>query len=145
MGPGLYATLDNLWITGPVPGIPGDFNVDGTVGAADYTVYRDHLGGNSAVLNGNGSGGAIVRHVDYVLWKQNFSISGTGSSAAVPEPASLVLMLLVGHAAFALWHRSMSWELVDSKRHQPRASSAILHFSGRLGIAQEARHRLACR
>ena len=108
VGPGLYATLDNLWITGPAPGIAGDFNADGTVDAADYTVYRDNLGGDSAVLNGNGAGGTTVRHADYALWKQNFGTSGTGSSAAVPEPASLVLMLLVGHAAFALRHRSMS-------------------------------------
>ncbi len=75
-------------------GQPGDYNGNGVVDAADYTIFRDNLGGNSAVLGGNGSGAATVVQADYDLWKQNFGSSGTGSSAAVPEPCSYVLMTL---------------------------------------------------
>jgi hypothetical protein len=88
----------NDWImlmtTGGGGGVPGDYNGNGTVDAADYTIFRDNLGGDSAVLSGNGSGAATVVQADYDLWKQNFGSSGTGSTAAVPEPCSYVLMAL---------------------------------------------------
>jgi len=74
-------------------GLVGDFNGNGTVDAADYTIFRDNLGGDSAVLGGNGSGEATVVVADYDLWKQNFGSSGTGSSAAVPEPTAVLLVL----------------------------------------------------
>jgi hypothetical protein len=84
-----------LSVQGPV-GLDGDYNNDGMVDAADYTIYRDNLGSDSAVLNGNGSGEATVVQADYALWKQNFGSSGTSSSAAIPEPSSIVLLLLGG-------------------------------------------------
>jgi hypothetical protein len=79
-------------------GLDGDFDDNGMVDASDYTVWRDNLGGNSAVLNGNGSGAATVVQADYELWKSQFGMSGSGSgglaASAVPEPASAVLMLM---------------------------------------------------
>ena len=78
-----------------VGGLAGDYNGNGTVDAADYTIFRDNLGGDSAVLGGNGSGAATVVVADYDLWKQNFGPSGTGSTAAVPEPTGLILLGLV--------------------------------------------------
>ena len=95
-----FAQLENLVITGlgtiTNPGLPGDFNDDGIVDAADYAVWRDNLGGDSSSLNGNGAGGATVTSADYDLWRLSF---GDGSSAAlgtvataVPEPAAIVLL-----------------------------------------------------
>ena len=49
-------------------GIGGDFNYDGTVDAADYTLWKDNLGLASSALNGNGSGAATVVQADYLLW-----------------------------------------------------------------------------
>lgn len=60
-------------------GAPGDFNIDGTVNLADYTVWRDNLGGDSAALNGNGAGDATVTVADYDLWKENFGSTGGGA------------------------------------------------------------------
>jgi hypothetical protein len=60
-------------------GAPGDFNIDGTVNLADYTVWRDNLGGDSAALNGNGAGDATVTVADYDLWKENFGSAGGGA------------------------------------------------------------------
>jgi autotransporter-associated beta strand protein len=75
--------------------LPGDYNQNGTVDAADYTVWRDHLGDANALPNDDSPG---VGPDDYSRWKTNFGNStggGSGSSAnaAVPEPATLVLLI----------------------------------------------------
>ncbi|WP_425396015.1 hypothetical protein [Aeoliella sp.] len=81
-------------------GLEGDFNGDGLVNLADYTVWRNNLG-SSADLNGNGdenSGSAgVVDAADYALWKQNFGASAAAASvtatAQVPEPSAVLLVL----------------------------------------------------
>ncbi|HJQ78888.1 MAG TPA: LamG-like jellyroll fold domain-containing protein, partial [Lacipirellulaceae bacterium] len=62
------------------PGLPGDYNGNGRVDAADYVVWRK---------NPNAHGGDPA---GYNTWRINFdrtSGSGAGSGAAVPEPAAL--------------------------------------------------------
>lgn len=91
-----------------VAGIPGDFNNNGVVDLADYTVWRDNLGASAeTALSGNGDGVGGVDVGDYQLWKNSFSSSAASAalspsvaSAAVPEPASL-LMFLTGMVAVA--------------------------------------------
>lgn len=81
-----------------ISGLAGDFNADGVVDAADYTVWRDNLGAaDETALNGNGNGADGVDSADYALWKANFgntSGAGAGSRASVPEPTSITLLLL---------------------------------------------------
>lgn len=82
-----------LSISNDVAPLPGDFNADGTVDAADYTVYRDNLGQDSSVLNGNGSGSDFVVTFDYNIWASNYGASNSSTtSSAVPEPTSLLLI-----------------------------------------------------
>ena len=76
--------------------IPGDYNSDGTVDAADYTVWRDNLGGLTSLANDDTAG---VGPDDYDRWQTHFgepSTPGAGASAnvAVPEPATIVLILM---------------------------------------------------
>ncbi len=76
--------------------IPGDFNNNGTVDAADYIVWRDNLGSGTALPNDDTAG---VGPDDYDRWKMHFGeMAGTGSvagaNAAVPEPATLVTLIL---------------------------------------------------
>ena len=84
------------------PHIPGDYNFDGTVDAADYFGWRTSLGStDTPYADGNGNG--VVDAADYVIWRKAFDqTAGSGSSAGVnaevPEPAS-VLLLLVGMLA----------------------------------------------
>jgi hypothetical protein len=77
---------------------PGDFNGDGSVDAADYTVWRDHLGDtDEAAIANNGDGENGVDGEDYNLWKSSFGQSYSGSASlaqsSVPEPGSAVLLI----------------------------------------------------
>lgn len=67
--------------------LAGDYNGDGTVNAADYTVWRDN-----PVANG-GDGG-------YLVWANNYGATSGSSSTAVPEPTA-VLLCLAGMAGLA--------------------------------------------
>ena len=85
----------------------GDFDGNGIVDAADYTIYQDNLGMDAAVLNGNGSGAATVGQADYALWKTNFGATAASSSGAnmIPEPSALLLALLALAIASPRRHR----------------------------------------
>lgn len=83
---GLTWNVDRLMTEGMVlVTFQGDFNGDGTVDTADYTVWRDGLGTHYT------SG-------DYSLWRINYGESVGGSSGrfteSVPEPQSGLLMLM---------------------------------------------------
>lgn len=67
--------------------LAGDFNGDGSVDAADYTRWRDGLGGEFAAS-------------DYFVWRDNYgAIAATPSLEAIPEPACLALLATAGLAA----------------------------------------------
>ena len=94
----------------PPEGLPGDFNGDDIVDAADYTVWRNNLGTNFN-LNGNGNeadgSAGVVDQADYDLWKMQYGSSlpgGGGLASIVPEP-STILMLLGALASLAAWRR----------------------------------------
>lgn len=80
----------NIALTGAPAGLPGDFNLDNKVDAADYVFWRKNLGDNPR----------------YVLWRSHFG-AGTGAglgSLTVPEPATFsfvatIIAALVGTAA----------------------------------------------
>ena len=77
----------------------GDYNGDGVVDAADYTVWRDTLGSTTDLrANGDDTGASagVIDEADYAVWRANFGASaGAGVtrslSTAVPEPSSLLL------------------------------------------------------
>jgi mannan endo-1,4-beta-mannosidase len=77
------------------PELPGDYNTDGSVDAADYTVWRDSLGQSGAGLPADGDGDGVIGDGDYAVWRLYFgqTASGLGSSP-VPEPSSVGLLSL---------------------------------------------------
>jgi len=78
--------------------VPGDYNEDGTVNAADYTIWRNHLNTSFQLQNEGGVTPGVVDADDYAFWKSQFGMTsgaGAGASAAVPEPTTLVMMILV--------------------------------------------------
>ncbi len=95
--------------------IPGDYNQNGVVDAADYVLWRKTLNSSASPQGSgaDGNGDGTVNAGDYTFWRQNFGRasqiivntgSGSGSSGslgsgAVPEPASVWLLLLGSVAA----------------------------------------------
>jgi hypothetical protein len=78
--------------------LPGDYNQNAVVDAADYTIWRDHLGAPAGTL-ANDIDGGMIGQTQYITWKANFgATSGLGSVAsdiqAVPEPATALLMVV---------------------------------------------------
>lgn len=73
------------------PTLPGDFNRDGAVDAADYSVWRDTLGDTAS----------------YQLWRTNYGASNAAAaSAVVPEPASILSLLFLTLIATHLCYRT---------------------------------------
>ncbi|MEX2310363.1 MAG: DUF4434 domain-containing protein [Pirellulales bacterium] len=70
--------------------LPGDYDRNGIVEAADYYEWQAAFGSTNPVVDGNRDG--IVDAADYVIWRRNLS-AGAGSLAAVPEPATCMLLL----------------------------------------------------
>ncbi|WP_425399799.1 LamG-like jellyroll fold domain-containing protein [Aeoliella sp.] len=79
-----------------VSGLAGDYNNDGLVNLADYTVWRNSLGAAPGVLLNDSNGGAIGP-AQYATWKANFGASlassASSSAAQVPEPAACAILL----------------------------------------------------
>ena len=84
-----------------VEGLLGDYNQNDIVDAADYTLWRNHLGQNFTLTNENPAAvtPGVVDAEDYAFWKTHFGNSlgsgaGATANATVPEPTTLVLLIL---------------------------------------------------
>ncbi len=78
-------TLDELpTLPWAAAALPGDFNLDGAVDAADYTVWRDGLG-------------TLFNTGDYDVWRNSFGAAAraTIGSQGVPEPPAWALSTFV--------------------------------------------------
>ncbi|MFO0788600.1 MAG: DNRLRE domain-containing protein [Pirellulales bacterium] len=78
-------------VSNPVTGLPGDYNGNGTVDAADYVLWR-----NGGPLANEGDNPGTVDAGDYNFWRAHYGQTASGSSVgpqAVPEPASIALVL----------------------------------------------------
>lgn len=75
-----------------VTSVPGDFNDDGLVDAADYAFWRDHLGSEVGVL-ANDPHGVPVGELHLATWEANYGRS-VAQTVAVPEPAALASVLI---------------------------------------------------
>ena len=77
--------------------LPGDYNQDGTVDAADYTVWRDALTAGATALSNDPTPGTVDES-DFLYWRAHFgetlgsgagqAVSSTVSQAVTVEPAS---------------------------------------------------------
>ncbi len=90
-----------------------DFNGDGVINAADLAIWQANVGCESgcSVLQGDADGDGDVDGDDFLFWQRNVGKpmpwTGSGSAAAVPEPATLVL-LAVGLMALPAGRRRLA-------------------------------------
>jgi arabinogalactan endo-1,4-beta-galactosidase len=78
------------------PILPGDYNRDGTVDAADYIVWRKSLGQTGQDLAADGDQSGEVDLVDYDFWRTHFGQTAAtlSTTRSVPEPMTLVLLVI---------------------------------------------------
>jgi hypothetical protein len=83
--------------------VPGDYNNDGVVNAADYVVFRNHEGMNFALPNRNPALMGPIGAGDYNYWKARFgNTAGNGTAFAVPEPGTLAALCALAMAVCGL-------------------------------------------
>jgi autotransporter-associated beta strand protein len=105
-----------LLVDAAVNNLPGDFNFNGVVDAADYSLWRAAFGAtgsNPADADGNG----MVDNDDYAIWRANFGKTApppaVGSAlGGVPEPSAFMLACLAAVA-----------ELLSRKRRRSAAAT----------------------
>jgi hypothetical protein len=76
--------------------LAGDYNNNGIVDAADYTLWRDSLG-STTNLAADGNQNGVIDSGDYDVWTANYGNhfgAGAGANAAVPEPATIALAMI---------------------------------------------------
>lgn len=82
-----------------VDGVPGDFNADGAIDAADLALWQANFGavGNATRAMGDANADQTVDGADFLLWQQHATV--VQSAAAVPEPQTCLLVgwVLVTH------------------------------------------------
>lgn len=88
----------------PVVALPGDYDGNNVVDAADYTVWRDTMNQSGSSLAADGNRNGRVDADDYAIWKTNFGRTGGAGSvfptsgAAVPEPTTLLSAIVAAVA-----------------------------------------------
>ena len=107
--PGLSAGLDwdesNLYTTGEISVVPtvlgGDFDEDNDVDGVDFGLWQTGYPTASGATLGDGDADADgdVDGVDFGIWQANYP-TNLGGSAAIPEPATLALVLIGSLALF---------------------------------------------
>jgi hypothetical protein len=108
---GTPAPVHSYSFAAPLSVLPGDYNNDHVVDAADYSVWRDQFGAEIALPNEVETPGSVTSE-DYVVWKGHFGETLPGGdelsdarSVVVPEPASAALVMIVVCACGAFRQR----------------------------------------
>jgi hypothetical protein len=132
--------------------LAGDYIDNGVVDTADYIVWRKTVGPDRSRLHGaDASGNGLVDSGDFDIWRSHFGqMAGSGAaipsanplSAAAPEPATLVL-LIMAIAGMSLGRRSKSLAVSNSFARETRHKSAILVRRPMLKTAGFTAHLLA--
>ena len=88
-------------IRGFLSHVPGDYNDNGVVDAADYVVWRHTRGVTGEGLQADSNNDNVINDDDYTAWRENFGQAGFSSGSAigainpeiVPEPTPFLLWM----------------------------------------------------
>ncbi|MBA3484633.1 MAG: hypothetical protein H0T51_22745 [Pirellulales bacterium] len=97
--------LENL---GGGGGNPADFDNDGDVDGLDLAEWKMGFGTTGTAVKGDGDADADmdVDGADFLVWQQELGSSGASAIAAIPEPATSLLVALAIAACSAAVRRS---------------------------------------
>jgi hypothetical protein len=109
------ATVSNVWVGSEsnffTPPMPGDFNADGTVDAADLAIWAAGAGMTEGATRwqGDANDDGMVDGADYLQWQRHLGMTAAPPSAAgVPEPRALALLLTALLTAARNWPREVA-------------------------------------
>jgi phosphatidylinositol-3-phosphatase len=97
-----YATVGDRPILSITYALPGDYNHNNIVDAADYVVWRKTFGQTGTGLAADGNNNGSIDNGDYDFWRARFGQAYASGAAfgsaevfesAVPEPATTVLLV----------------------------------------------------
>jgi hypothetical protein len=89
-------TIESIGTAGPP--LQGDYNRDGVVDMADYAEWRRLFGKSTSggvLLTADGNGNGVVDQADYVLWRRSVGQVTIAGIAAVPEPTTICIAVIV--------------------------------------------------
>lgn len=72
--------------------LPGDYNQDGAVDVADYTVWRDTLGQTGGNFAADGDNDGDVDFADYTVWRANVGADAASQATATPAPSAMAMV-----------------------------------------------------
>ncbi len=122
LGLGQLTTQSGGWmpylLTRVTP-LPGDVNFDGVVDIFDINLLSAHWGETGSAGDANGDG--MVNIFDINMISSNWTpTGGAGSAAAVPEPSTLILILIGLLGVGAVYRTSAARGTVPLARHTRR-------------------------
>lgn len=91
---GIAESFDNDFYAQRVfaPLLDGDYNFDGVVDSADYTVWRDNRA-SSVDLHADGDLSGQVDDLDFAVWTDSYGTGdGVSLAASTPEPTAVTLL-----------------------------------------------------
>lgn len=110
----------------PQPVLPGDYNQDGEVNAADYTLWRDTLGDSVIPFElADGDGDGIVGSGDYQVWRSNFgsSLPSPVTKSQVPlNTLDLTVSKVLADYVVPLYSSQVDWSTSKSFQSLNRSS-----------------------
>jgi hypothetical protein len=81
------------------PGVPGDYDKNGAVDAADYVMWRITMGQSVAAFTGaDGDGSGTIDQADYEFWRARFGDQLPGAADLLPVPEATTGALLFASA-----------------------------------------------
>lgn len=96
---------DSIGPVNPAPPL-GDYDLGGSVGPEDHTVWKAAFGAASYAADGNQNG--ITDAADYTLWRDNFGASQPSSLVGngIPEPATWSIAIFGMLSLICCYHTS---------------------------------------
>jgi autotransporter-associated beta strand protein len=93
----LYGVNQVILQVGDANFLAADFTEDGLVDGNDLARWRTNFGTGATHMQGDANGDLAVNGADFLTWQRQLgSVPSTATSASVPEPCALTMVLLAG-------------------------------------------------